>query len=1094
MNQKLLLTLILISFKVTMYAQVSFMKVYPNNEFVSYDPSTISVAFQTDDGGYMLVANTIDNYEVDGILIKVDASGEVQWHKGFGKPDVIDHVVSGLQNRDGEYIIATTYDLVSKIYDEEVNLWRFDKNGNIITERTITYSGICCWDFSVGKILETSDGNYIFPNKQFGISTNTLGIIKVNKNGEEIWRNGFIIYDGVVNGVHESSTGDIFVYGGMGDGFVRKIDANGTALLHKYFHHPSSLANSTSSIPAIIEQTDGFLFPVNFTGENGSSTWLVKTNFNLDTIWTKTLPGTGFINGMVQNKSGRIILLGSTTNAGSDADINTILLDENYNIRTSNSFGTDNVDKITYFNKTSDGSFIVSGVSNASNSTSKDLLLLVLDSDACIRPVADFVTERESDQTGATILFKDNSKFNKTGSSAFTWQWNFGDGSTATDQDYRHTFEKQGNYIVTLVVDNGCSKDTVRKSINAACIGEPDRFSVKDTLLDVVLNYNAPSATFLNWDLGDGTTASGKEVVHRYESSGVYNVCLSTDNTCGQIRICDSVKVICPKPVLNIGNDKIACAGALVNLNASGSGYSYVWSTKETTSGITVSSSGDYWVEVKNSCGTIARDTVSVSFVTPPEIVLDDVPAVCQGEEYIFKIPNPDNYNFSWYINGAFAASGNEFSYKYTNAGEYQVKVVVSNGDCSASDSVIIKVNKIKVCKPYCVPAYSKGTTTGNYIQTIILNTINNSNSGYYGGPSYTDYYNTFETNLTVGKNYGLTTVFGGSGTDYFAVWIDLNQDGIFDNSTERMFGNVAGAGTSTYYFSLPSNTLLGETVMRVRMMNATASYLVDPCTTAIQGETEDYKVVIVPDCSLLKLTGTVTDESCAGGNGAVDVSASGGSAPYTYSWSSDAKTEDLTGLSSGTYSVTVKDDKGCTLTKSWSVKKGNNMMTVSIDTASATEGLCNGIATVNVINTSGGTITYLWNKGLSSSRSHNDLCPGTYEVRVSNTSGCSVVKEVIVGTKMISSIDRREAVSMLEIYPNPFSDDILNFEVMSDEEDAKLSLRTLSGLAVIEDESISLMSGLNKMTFSTGAIKPGVYILSITTSKGSTHRRVIKK
>jgi len=1094
MNQRLLFTLILLSFKVTMYAQVSFMKVYPNNEFASYSPSTITVAFQTDDGGYMLVANTVDKSEVDGVLIKVDGSGVVQWHKGFGKPDVIDHVVSGLQNNDGEYIIATTYDLASKIYDEEVNFWRFDKNGNLITERTITYSGICCWDFSVGKILETSDGNYIFPNKQFGISTNTLGVIKINKNGEEIWRNGFIIYDGVINGVHESSTGDIIIYGGMGDGFVRKVNAIGTAQSHKYFHHPSALENSTSSIPAIIEQPDGFLFPVNFIGESGNSTWLVKTNFNLDTIWTKTLPGTGIINGMVQNKSGRIVLLSSTNNVGSDADINIILLDENYNIRVSNSYGTNNEDKLTYFNKTSDGSFLISGVSNVLNSTSKDLLLLKLDNDACIRPVADFLIERENDQSGATILFKDNSKFNKKGSSVYTWQWNFGDGNTATDQDYRHIFEKQDNYIVSLVVANGCGRDTARKSVNAACIGQPDKFSVKDSLLDVVLNYNVPSATSWSWDLGDGTTASGMEVAHRYEASGVYKVCLSTDNACGQIRICDSVKVICPKPVLSLGSDKVVCVGSLLKLNASGTDYSYIWSTKETTSEITVSSSGDYWVKVMNSCGTIASDTVTVSFVAPPEIVLDDVAPVCQGEDYVFKYPNPYNHNILWYVNGVVAASGNEFSYKYTKAGEYHVKVKLSNGDCSASDSVIVNVNKIKVCKPYCVPVYSKGTTTGNYIQTIILNTLNNSNSGYTGGPSYTDYSNTFETNLTVGKNYGLTTVFGGSGSSYFAVWIDLNQDGVFDNSTERMFGNVAGAGTSTTYFSLPSNTLLGETTMRVRMMNATASYYVDPCTAAIEGETEDYKVVIVPDCSLLKLGGTVTDESCAGGNGAVNVTASGGSSPYTYSWSNSTKVEDLTGLSSGTYSVIVKDDNGCTLTKSWSVKKGNNMMTVSIDTASATDGLCNGIATVNVTNTSGGTIAYLWNKGLSSSQSHFDLCPGTYEVRVSNTSGCSVVKEVIVGAKTIVSIGKAQAMSILELYPNPFSEDILNIEVMSDEEDAKLSLRTLSGMAVVEEESVSLKSGFNKMVLSTGSIKPGVYILSITTSKGSTHRRVVKK
>lgn len=55
---------------------------------------------------------------------------------------------------------------------------------------------------------------------------------------------------------------------------------------------------------------------------------------------------------------------------------------------------------------------------------------------------------------------------------------------------------------------------------------------------------------------------------------------------------------------------------------------------------------------------------------------------------------------------------------------------------------------------------------------------------------------------------------------------------------------------------------------------------------------------------------------------------------------------------------------------------------------------------------------------------------------------GCSIVEDVMIVISTVTSIGKSEEVkNMLEIYPNPFSYDILNFEVMADDEDAKLSL-----------------------------------------------------
>ncbi|MEI6750369.1 MAG: GEVED domain-containing protein, partial [Bacteroidota bacterium] len=202
------------------------------------------------------------------------------------------------------------------------------------------------------------------------------------------------------------------------------------------------------------------------------------------------------------------------------------------------------------------------------------------------------------------------------------------------------------------------------------------------------------------------------------------------------------------------------------------------------------------------------------------------------------------------YMGGTTASSQNP-QVQFTALGQYSVTLTATNGYGSDAE---VKANYISVIPyTYCIPTYTTGTSSNDYITLVQLGTINNA-TGASASPYYT-YYSSMSTNLTPGSAYTITLSPGTyASNNYIAVWIDYNQNGVFD-ATEKL-GNILAPptpATSVINFTVPAGATTGTTRMRVREVYNNTT--IDPCVSYTYGETEDYNVNIQPLSKTLNLT-----------------------------------------------------------------------------------------------------------------------------------------------------------------------------------------------------------------------------------------------
>lgn len=276
--------------------------------------------------------------------------------------------------------------------------------------------------------------------------------------------------------------------------------------------------------------------------------------------------------------------------------------------------------------------------------------------------------------------------------------------------------------------------------------------------------------------------------------------------------------------------------------------------TSYNVSGLTAATAYSFYVKAKDAAGNVSAASTTINVTTAaPDIQAPSTPAnlaassVAQSTLTLGWTASTDNIavtGYDVYKNGALLASTSATSYNVSGltaatAYSFYVKAKDAAGNVSAASNTINVTTAASVVS-YCT---SKGSNaTYEWIDLVQLNEINNvtaSNSGYANF-----------SNLTASVARGSSqTIYISCGfksttyTEFWAIWIDWNQNGIFDTNEKMVSGSSTSSGTLSGTFTVPADAVLGTTRMRVSMKYNSAQ---TACETFSYGEVEDYSVNVM--------------------------------------------------------------------------------------------------------------------------------------------------------------------------------------------------------------------------------------------------------
>jgi hypothetical protein len=225
---------------------------------------------------------------------------------------------------------------------------------------------------------------------------------------------------------------------------------------------------------------------------------------------------------------------------------------------------------------------------------------------------------------------------------------------------------------------------------------------------------------------------------------------------------------------------------------------------------------------------------------------------------------------------------------------------------------------------------------------------------------------------------------------------VPLNITSVVVENTACGFGNgsldisVSPAGTYSYAWS---NVSFSEDLANLGPGTYTVTVTWGTCTA-------NAAFVVADNAPNPVVSSNVIASLCSQSNGSIDLNVTGPAAPFSYLWSNNETSEDLSDILSGPYSVTVTASNGCTTVESFNVP--NNASTFSLAGSAVAQTNCavdNG--TIDLTVTPSGAYTILWSNG-AVTEDLSGVPPGTYTVSVTESGNCTATASYVVNDQRV--------------------------------------------------------------------------------------------
>ncbi len=582
------------------------------------------------------------------------------------------------------------------------------------------------------------------------------------------------------------------------------------------------------------------------------------------------------------------------------------------------------------------------------------------------------------------------------GTAPFTYLWN--DPLNQKTPTARNL--SAGTYDVTVTDANGCN------SIATAVVTEPSQAlslvpsftnpscsGATNGEVSVVVSGGTPPYAY-QWNDPSNSTSS---IVSNLPE-GEYEVVITDANQCV---IGTSIQISEPNPLLlTIGFKEETCAGSnngivSVSVNGGTAPYTFVWDDQSGTTSPTATglAPGTYNVTVTDGNGCSAFETVIITATVKIGLILIGEDVTCFGADDGNIYANADGavlpISYSWSPNGSTQKDQIDIP-----AGTYTLNIIDGDGCPASTEITISEPNPFSLsstasevsCFGFTdgtAEVFAAGATAPyNYAWNDINGQTTKRATGL-GEGNYT-------VTVTDSKGCSQPENVVINSPNPIAIGLTPTEIKCFGESDATISSTVTG-GTPAYQYSwndinnqsTPTATNLPKGNYELKITDA--NLCIQTATVSVQGPQSKLNMVI-----------EVENVTCKGlNNGRIISYVSGGTTPYTYSWSHDAA---LIGgaagnLSPAFYTLTVTDAKGCVIQSTVDVSEPNNALSVVVN---ASDIKCksdtNGTATL-VIN--GGIAPYFidWKNPINQNTvSVSGLDIGLYQVEVTDKAGCSIL------------------------------------------------------------------------------------------------------